>query len=221
MYRVILSFLFLGGLTAAPLEFAVSRKRLLRDEAGGLTVAASGVHYQSSDGKTSIEIALDDIRRADLSDPKGVSFQTYDRKLLEHRAYTFRLTASHNREKLVRFLVDNLRRPVIAGYALAGEVAFRIPAYHRRRLSGSHGVVEIGGDGIRFVGGRDVDSRTWLYRDIESIGSAGPFHFRVTTEAETYSFDLKQRLAAEAYEYAWQKVYATALAPGQTSPHGP
>jgi hypothetical protein len=210
MYRVILSLVFAAGLTAAPLKFSVSRKRLMRDEAGQLTVGASGVHYRSDNGKTSVEIALEDIRRADLSDPKGVSFQTYDRKLLDRRVYTFRFTDKDHREELVRFLVENLKRPVIAGYALPAQVAFRIPAYHRRGLSGSHGVVEIGADGIRFVSGRAVDSRTWLYRDIESIGSAGPFHFRITTDAETYSFDLKERLAAEAYEFAWQKVYASA-----------
>jgi len=106
--------------------------------------------------------------------------------------------------------VENLKRPVIAGYALPAQVAFRIPAYHRRGLGGSHGVVEISADGIRFVSGRAADSRTWPYRDIESIGSAGPFHFRVTTDAETYSFDLKERLTTDAYEFAWQKVYATA-----------
>jgi hypothetical protein len=209
MYRVILSLLFVAGLTAAPLEFAVSRKRLLRDEPGQLTVAASGVHYESSDGKTSIEIPLEDIRRADLSDPKAVSFQTYDRKFLDRRVYTFGLASKDHREELARFLVDNLKRPVIAGYALQAEVAFRILAYHRRGLSGSHGTVEIAADGIRFVSGRAVDSRTWLYRDIESIGSAGPFHFRITTDAETYSFDLKERLATEAYEFAWQRVYAS------------
>lgn len=210
MYRVILSLVFTAGLTAAPLEFSVSRKRFMRDEAGELTVAASDVHYKSDNGKTSIEIALEDIRRADLSDPKGVSFQTYDRKLLDRRVYTFRFNDKEHRDELVQFLVENLKRPVIAEYSLPAQVAFRIPAYHRRGLTGSHGVVEIGADGIRFVSGRAVDSRTWLYRDIESIGSSGAFHFRITTDAETYSFDLKERLATEAYEFAWQKVYATA-----------
>ena len=85
---------------------------------------------------------------------------------------------------------------------------FTVPAYHRRSLGGVHGSLEIGPEAIRFVAEKQADSRTWLYRDIESIGNADPFHFRVSTYAETYMFDVKERLAPEAYEYAWQRVYA-------------
>jgi len=209
MFRAIVGLL-VAAAVAQPVEFSVSWKRLLRDKAGSLTVAASGVRFDSADGTASIELPLADIRRADLSDPKAVSFETYDvlkRKLEGRRVYTFRFTVKENRDELARFLVDNLKRPVIAGYPLPEEAAFHIPAWHRRGLGGSHGDVEIGEGGIRFVSKRAEDSRTWLFRDIESIGSAGPFHFRISTAAETYSFDLKERLSAEAYELAWQKVY--------------
>ena len=37
-----------------------------------------------------------------------------------------------------------------------------------------------------------------------------PFHFRLTTYAETYNFDLKQRLSAEDYRSIWRGVYSQA-----------
>ncbi len=61
-----------------------------------------------------------------------------------------------------------------------------------------------------------ADSRTWLFRDIQTIGSSGPFNFRVSTELESYNFDLKERLPEWAYDFAWSTLYH--LPPTQTRP---
>ena len=68
-------------------------------------------------------------------------------------------------------------------------------------------MLEIGQDSIQFVSEKPADSRTWLYRDIETIGRPDSFRFRVTTNRETYMFELKSEVSEAAYQLAWTKVY--------------
>jgi hypothetical protein len=82
-------------------------------------------------------------------------------------------------------------------------------------LGGSHGTLVIGSTGIEFASQKPKDSRTWLYRDIQTIGTPDPFHFRVTTYAETFTFDLKERLPEGAYRLAWQEVYDLLVLPSK------
>src|SRR5262249_33961688 len=155
--------------------------------------------YRSDNGRTTIHIAVADIREADLSDPAIVRITTYDilkRRLTGRRIHTFWLRDSKHEEALTRFMVDTLKRPVIGAYGTAEEGSLEIPAYHRHRLGGCHGTLQIGSGSIRYVTANQTDSRTWLYRDMETIGSMAPFHFRVSTLVETYNFDLKERLPA-------------------------
>src|SRR5262249_45659953 len=154
--------------------YAVVRGALLRGEHGRLEISKAGVSYQSDNGKTAIHIAAADIREADLSDPAIVRITTYDilkRRLTGHRTYTFRLLDGKHGEALTRFMVDSLERPVIGAYGAAEEGGFEIRAYHRHRLGGCHGKLQIGSNSIRYVTANKADSRTWLYRDTETIGS--------------------------------------------------
>ena len=196
---------------AESFDYAVMRLRPWhRTEPGRLKIDGSGVSYESDNGKTKLQLAFENIREADVSDPKLVRIETYDilkRRIGGRLEYTFRLREGAHDEDLARFLTAQVKRPVVGAYQVLAPPVFTAPAYHRRSFGGVHGKLEIGPDAIRFVAQKPADSRTWLYRDIESIGHADPFHFRVSTYSETYMFDLKQRLAPEAYEYVWQHVY--------------
>jgi hypothetical protein len=190
--------------------YAVVRGALLRGEHGRLEISKAGVSYRSDNGKTAIHIAAADIYEADLSDPSAIRITTYDmlkRRLTGRRTQTFRLSDGKHEEALTRFMVDTLARPVVGAYGAAEEGGFEIPAYHRHRLGGCHGKVQINSGSIRFVTANKTDSRTWLYRDMDTIGSMAPFHFRVSTLVETYNFDLKERLPADAYQLAWYRLY--------------
>jgi hypothetical protein len=79
--------------------------------------------------------------------------------------------------------------------------------YHRRAFGGTDGTLRIGEDSIQYLSDRPADARTWLYRDIETIGRPDSFRFRVTTSRETYVIELKDELSEAAYEPAWSKVY--------------
>lgn len=192
-------------------QLPVVRERISRrGEPGRMTISEAGVAYESTDSKTSLHLSFTNIWEADLSQPSRISIQTYDRDALAlaHRTtYRFRLREAADQQVLARFFAEHLERLVIGQYPISRSAVSDIPAYHRHVFGGNHGIIRISAEGIEFISNQSSDSRTWLYRDIETIGSADPFHFRITSSTETYTFDLKRRLPQQVYDLAWQRVY--------------
>ncbi|MBN9657119.1 MAG: hypothetical protein J0H49_03020 [Acidobacteria bacterium] len=200
-----------GAHAADSFEFSVFRDHLPRKEAGRLRISDDGVSFQSANQKTKIDVPLLNIFQVDVSDPKVIRIETYDilkQKLLGRQVHAFRLVNSVHDDALARFLSKALPRPVIGAFGPAPQPEAVIRAYHRHRLGGCHGTIRIDSDSIRFLSDRPEDSRTWLYRDLAAIGTMNPFHFRVSTLAETFNFDLKERLSETAYDLAARRVYS-------------
>ena len=197
-----------GAANSDVFDLKVERVRLLRNQPGDLHVDAEGITFRSTDGKTSITIAMRDLREADVADAHALRFETYEVqkwKPMERREYTFRAQPDAPVEELAHFLAARVHRPVVGHYAESSQ--FHVPAYHRRLRGGTDGTLEIGQASIQFVSDKPADSRTWLYRDIETIGRPDSFRFRVTTNRETYLLELKEELPEAAYQFAWDKVY--------------
>jgi hypothetical protein len=189
-------------------DLKVERVRVLRNQPGDLHIDSKGVTFRSRDGKTNITVPIEDLREADVADPRTMRFQAFEVqkwKPIERREYVFRATEEAPVEALAPFLAARVYRPVVGHYASASQ--FQIPAFHRRARGGTHGTLDIGDEAIRFVSDKPADSRTWLYRDIETIGRPDSYRFRVTTNRETYVVELKASLPEDAYEFAWSKVY--------------
>jgi hypothetical protein len=209
----IIALLLIATSTAHSQEvfrYPVSHVRLLRDQSGELQIDTTAVSYRSENGETTIRIPLRDIRKADVSEPGVIRIETYDilkRRLGDKRVYTFRLTEGTQDEALGRFLANNLTRPVIAAYELPVRGSFEIPAYHKHFLGGCHGKVLIGDAGLQFLSDKPGESRTWLYRDVEIFGSVDPFHLRVSTLAETYNLELKERIPEHAHDKVRRSIY--------------
>lgn len=205
-----LSTALLAG-AASPTEvfdLKVNRVRTLRDQPGDLHTDAQGVTFQSTDGKTIIVIPMKDLREVSVADTHALRFGTYGVqkwKPVERVEYTFRAQPGAPVEDLAQFLTPRLYRTVVGHYP--EESQFQAAAFHRRAREGTAGVLKIGPESIQVVGDKPADSRTWLYRDIETIGRPDSFRFRVTTNRETYVLELKEGLPEAAYELAWSKVY--------------
>ena len=214
MLQAIASLLLVSavGVQAADsFEFSVFRDQLPRKEAGHLMISETGLSYRSENQKTTIGIPMLSVFQADLSDPKVIRIETYDilkQKLLGRRVHVFRLTDAMPDDALARFLSKALQRLIIGAFGPAPQPEAAIRAYHRHRLGGCHGTIRIDSDGIGFLSDRPEDSRTWLYRDLATIGTMNPFHLRVSTLAETFNFDLKERLPETAYDFAVRRVYS-------------
>ncbi len=169
---------------------------MLRNQAGDLHIDAEGVTFRSSDGKTSVTIPMKDLREADVADPHALRFQTYEvqkwRADRAARIYVPRETRCAGRGSGA---IPGGPCYIVQLWGTTGVAPnFEVAAYHRRTLGGADGTLEIGQDSIRFVSGKRADSRTWLYRDIETIGKPDSFRFRVTTNRETYIVELKSEL---------------------------
>ena len=213
MLKILLTLLLCAAgaaQAAVEFQFKVARSKSLRDESGQLTIGDEGITYRSDNGKTSLRFAYADIRKADLSRPNLIRLRLYDRlkrKLGGNRSYEFRLKEDVADSRLARFLIQRLERPLIGFYELAGQSSGEIPVYHRHRLRGCHGVLRIVEEGIQFVSEKSADSRSWLYQDLETIGSLRPFNLRVRSFVETYTFDLKDRVPEETYRLIWQRIH--------------
>src|SRR5438874_1441729 len=216
MYAVLLIFsAALGGLQAqGSFEYDVVRSRSMqKDESGQLRINEAGIQYHSTNGKTSITLPFIDVHEMDVADPSAIRIETYEmlkRKLSGRRSYVFRLQSARGVEendRLTKFLSEQIRRPLLNSQTIPEKPEFEIPAYHRHALNGCNGTLEITPEGIRFLSTKEDHSRTWKYSEIQTIGGSDPFSFRVTTLAETFTFDLKDRLPKEAYELVWQRVY--------------
>lgn len=197
---------------AGTFDLKVTLVRTLRDKPGDLHIDSEGIAFRSSDGKINVAIALQDLREASVADVHELRFETYEVQRwkprlndMDRREYTFRAPPDAPVEAIAKFLTGRVHRPVIGHYKEGSQ--FRVPAFHRSGLRGTNGMLEIGEDSIQYVSEKAADSRTWLYRDIETIGRPDAFRFRVTTNRETYIIELKDDLREAAFELAWSKVY--------------
>src|SRR5713101_4158382 len=98
LVRVLSLTVLAAGLAASAMErdvfdLKVERVRILRNQPGDLHIDAQGITFRSSDGKTSITIPMQDLREADVADPRALRFETYEVrkwKPIECREFTFR-----------------------------------------------------------------------------------------------------------------------------------
>src|SRR5712671_3953721 len=61
-------------------DLKVTRLRIppkLRDQPGDLHIDASGITFRSTDGKSTITIAMRDLREADVADANALRFEIY------------------------------------------------------------------------------------------------------------------------------------------------
>ena len=206
--------------TAGEFHYGVKRDKLWGGEPGVLTVDDGGIRYRSENGKTALDFTFEDIRKADVSDPRRIRLYTYDRakkRLTAPSRFEFRLRKGATSSALAQFLAARLERPVIGAYEIE-EADLDRQAYHRHGLGGCHGVLWFGPKAIVFESKDPKHSRTWSYEDIQTIGTMNAFHFRLTGYAETFNFDLKQRLSLDNYRTVWHRVYTADL---RTSGSGP
>jgi hypothetical protein len=189
-------------------DLKVNRVRTLRDQPGDLHIDSHGIEFRSTDGKTRIAIPMKDLRDVSVADSNALRFGTYEVQKwnpVERVGYTFRAPPDVSVEQLGNVLTAHVHRTVVGHYA--EESHFQAAAYHRRMGAGTNGLLKIGQESIQFVSEKPSDSRTWLYRDVETIGRPDSFRFRVTTSRETYVLELKEDLPEAAFQFAWSRVY--------------
>jgi hypothetical protein len=152
-------------------------------------------------------------------DPKSLTVLTYKDnkwKLGADRAYEFDLVADKTFEDAYQLLKGRLDQRLVAAIPdVPATTLWEIPVKHLLRFGGDEGVLQVGTDTIVYRSADKAESRTWRYKDIENIGSSGPFELTITTfeRAKThygnlkgFNFELKQRLEEARYNELWLRL---------------
>jgi hypothetical protein len=214
--------LILGLLLVAPawgeaFEYRVKHDHALGSCQGKLVLGDHAIDYEASDGKHSQRWPYLDVRRLDVSSTR-VRLETYQsqgwEKLTRDKAFQFRLLEGELAAQTQEFLRSKLSRPMVARLpGPNGSDVGLLPVRHRHRLGGCEGELRVEKDRLLYSTDLARDRRAWAFDEIETIGSADPYHLRVTTYNETFTFDLKKALEEKAYRFLWAKVHRLDAAP--------
>jgi len=214
------------GVRAAELQFPVRHSRLLWDDAGTLTVNESGIAYRETGGKGDKQDgglnqwtwAFGEIQQLYLS-PERIKVLSYqDRKWhlgVDHE-FLFHLAPGTDVQPLYEFLKARMNSRLVA--ALPEKVVnplWESPAKLMGTVVGSQGVLRFGERRAVFETGREEQSRTWRYEDIENISSAGSYQITLTVRErakaqygslKAFNFQLKQPLEGKQFDSLWRRL---------------
>jgi hypothetical protein len=211
MNRLILLFILILSAAAAGIAqtFEVEHAHRLRSCKGKLVFGDTTVDFTSEKKKHSHSWKYEDIQQLDL-DSKRVVLLTYDRRKIElgaDQSFTFKLLSGTIGNQFRVEMEKKLARPLVSS-VLPEQIAvrFSIPARHRLVLNSTQGVLEFGDECMIYRSEKADDSRIWRYKELESIGSTGPFQLRIGALEKDYVFDLKRLLLPEEYDFIWLKV---------------
>lgn len=205
---------------AQALDFPARHEHLRKSCAGTLAISGQGVSYRENAKKGNKHPhawtwGWDDIQQLELA-PDRVRLLTYQDsrwKLGADREYEFRGTGF---ESAYALLKDRLDQRFIAELAEGDfEPLWQIPVKRLGRIGGSEGTLIVGRDRIVFETARKGDSRTWRYKDIDSISASGPFQLTLTSferawahygDRKDFNFQLRRPLEEARYNDLWRRL---------------
>jgi hypothetical protein len=196
---------------AATFEFLVKHEHAVGSCRGKLILNDREILYKASDEEHSLRWPYLDIQRLDIASPTQITFKTYTsegwKKLGKDKAYQFHLIEGELTTDVQEFLRSKLSRPMVARLVTAPQAdPVLLHVRHRHRLGGCEGQLEIAKDRLTYSSDRAGDNRVWKFNEIVTFGSPDPYHLRLTTYNETFTFDLKAPLESKVYDILWAKI---------------
>ena len=192
---------------------------------GALTITDAGVSFEEvyKDGKkTKYPHAwrwdYQDIQQLKIA-PKSLTVLTYKDnkwKLGADREYEFDLVSDKTFEAAYDVLKNRLDQRFVAVIPdHISNILWELPVKHLLRFGGDEGVILVGPEEIVYKSAKASESRTWRYKDIDSISSSGPFQLTVTTferakthygDLKGFNFELKQQLEDGRFNDLWLRL---------------
>jgi len=210
---VVVVCLMLTGISrAASFDFRVKHDHTFGSCEGKLSTNEEGLRYEATNGKHSQTWAYIDVQRLDVASFSRVVFKTFRsqswKQMKRDKVFEFTLIEGKLTSEEQEFLRARLSRPMVARLVERTDQGSPILLVrHRHRLGGCEGQLTIEEDQLVYRADHSQDNRVWKLIDIETIGSPNPYHLRVTTYNETFTFDLKSSLDPHVYDSLWKKVY--------------
>jgi hypothetical protein len=201
-----------GMAQAESFEFRVKHDHTLGSCEGKLIANDREIQYKAADGKHSDTWAYIDIQKLDVVSSTRLVLKTFQserwKKLGKDKVFDFSLVAGKLAPEHQEFLSGKLSRPMVARLVeKAHQNSTLLPVRHRHRLGGCEGQLSVEEERLLYLTNHASDKRVWKLHEIETIGSPDPYHLRVTTYNETFTYDLKSPLDAKVYDSLWKKIY--------------
>ncbi|MGH8245385.1 MAG: hypothetical protein ACREUU_03020 [Gammaproteobacteria bacterium] len=194
----------------ASLGFAVRHKHRWGSCEGALRVSKDGVGYETAHQKHARTWSFRDIRHADFRSKTRLALRTYGAPETWH----FHLREGDWSPDAYRLLARRVERGVTSRILYpATTFLYELPVRHRHLRGGCEGTLRIGLEETIYDTQEPKHRRIWRSRDLRSFGSAGPHDLRLTTEEETFTFDLKQPLQKEVYDHLWKTTHEKGTTP--------
>jgi hypothetical protein len=187
---------------------------------GRLSFDEKGVAFESETKKShSWQWSWLDIQQIRLLDTGEVRLLTYkDNKwrLGADREYQFHVEDKQLGTQVSPLVRDHLKQRFVSGLRET-DVAplWQIPVKHLLRISGTEGMLGVAKDRVFYETETPGDSRTWLFSDIESISTSGPFQLTITSyerarahygDRKGFNFELKEALSEARYDELWRQL---------------
>ncbi len=209
--------------SGGPLSFEARHDHRRGSCTGRLSFDEKGVAFESQTRKGhSWQWTWLDIQQFKLLDTGEVSLLTYkDNKwrLGADREFHLHVAAKELGAQVSPLLRSQLERRFVSGLGETDAAAlWGIPVKHLLRISGTEGKLVVARDRIVYQTETPGDSRTWLFSDMESISTSGPFQLTITTherarshygDRKGFNFELKEALSESRYNELWRRLEET------------
>ena len=206
-----LCFVLTGAAQAESFDFHVKHDHTLGSCEGRLIAADREIRYAATDGKHSWTWAYIDIQKFDVASPTRLVLKTFEshswKRLERDKVFEFSVLGGKMTPEQQEFLRARLSRPMVARLVEKADNSILLPVRHRHALGGCEGQLSVEEDRLIYLTDHAPDNRVWKLYEIETLGSPDPYHLRVTTYNETFTFDLKSPLDPNVYDSIWKKIY--------------
>ena len=201
-----------GVAQAESFEFRVKHDHALGSCEGKFIANDREIRYEAGDGKHSQTWVYIDIQNLDVASPTRLVLKTFQsrswKKFERDKVFDFSLVEGKLAPKQQEFFRGKLSRPMVARLVEKEDRSSTLlPVRHRHHLGGCEGQLSVEEDRLIYSTDHASDNRTWKLGEIETLGAPDPYHLRVTTYNETFTFDLKSPLDPKVYDSLWKKIY--------------
>ncbi|HEY9430732.1 MAG TPA: hypothetical protein VI260_04520 [Blastocatellia bacterium] len=200
-------------------EFPVEHDHTLRSCRGSLVITPEKIEYKTAHETHARAWRYIELQQVKVESKTRIELLTYeDEKRLawRDREWSFKILEGEITPEISALLQAQSARPLVTSVppVTEGSPRFEIPVKHLHKLGGCSGALRIYADRVAFESAERPDhSRFWRYKDIQNFSQSERFRFEIATfetgfvGSKSYSFQLKQELPEQAYDYVWARVY--------------
>ncbi len=184
------------------------RHSALGSTPGTLRIDSQGIEFVPNKG-ASIHWSLIEIQSLDLQKHRVILVGYDNRKWPLPGTRRFDLQVKNEIPAAVAAsLTARIVRPVLNGIPDPNAPAETVIAVRRsKHYGGSNGLLRISQDGIDYVTAQPGQSRSWRWRDLQTLSNPDPYHLLVFGYRDSYAFDLKDALTRQVFNHLCDEIW--------------